>query len=197
MKPLASRRLVSPSPQKRACTLSVSKAALERRLGEPALYDEEGDGLGPRYRWESTCECGLELFVELPVSATEASPEAPEASLWMEHLEVDHALAHLGLSPREVLWRADMQHPLSLDGWALVREDAHGRRHDLCVMPQRAHAECLARLMVRRDSKQLISVEPRGRPSRQGWALIRQDEHGNHYEVAVHPRRRPARRVAS
>lgn len=195
MKPLASRRLVSPSTQKRACTLSVSKAALERRLGEPTLHEEEGDGLGPRYRWESTCECGLELFVELPVS--ESALETPEASLWMEHLEVDHALAHLGLAPREVVWRADMQHPLSLDGWALVREDAHGRRHDLCVMPVRAHAECLARLMIRRDSKQSISVEPRGRPSRQGWALIRQDEHGNHYEVAVNPRRRPARRVAS
>src|SRR6218665_3426448 len=158
MKPLASRSLVPPRTQKRACTLSVSRAALDQRLGKPIVHDEEGDGMGPRYRWESTCECGLDLFIEMPV---QSSQEPPEASLWMEHVEVDHALAHLGLSPRD-------------------------------------HAECLSRLMGTRSSNQSYSVEARGTPSRQGWAVIRQDEHGNQYEVAVHPqRRRMTRLVAS
>ncbi|ATB33232.1 hypothetical protein [Melittangium boletus] len=194
MKPLATRSLVPPRTQKRACTLSVSRAALEERLGEPLVHDEEGDGMGPRYRWESTCECGLELFIEMPVQSAQ---EPPEASLWMEHVEVDHALAHLGLSPRDVLWRADMQHPLSLDGWAIVHTDARGQRHDQCVLPLRDHAECLSRLMGTRSPNQSYSVEPRGTPSRQGWAVIRQDEHGNQYEVAVHPQRRPMTRLVA
>ncbi|WP_434390441.1 hypothetical protein [Melittangium boletus] len=196
MKPLASRRPISLSPQKRACTLSVSRAVLERRLGKPTRHEEDGDGLGPRYRWESTCDCGLELFVDLPVHA--GANEPSEASLWMEHLEVEHALAHLGLTPRDVVWRADLQHPLSLEGWALVRVDARGDRQDQCVLPLREHAECLGRMLEARGSKHSYTVESRGMPSRQGWSVIRQDAHGNQYAVAVHPRRtRGPRLVAS
>jgi hypothetical protein len=192
MKPLPIRRPVALRTQKRACTLSVSRATLEQRLGRPVVHEEEGDGLGPRYRWESSCECGLELFIDLPFRST---GEAPEATLWMEHVEVDHALAHLGLAPRDVRWRVDMQHPLPLDGWALVRQDEAGNRSDLCILPVRAHAECLGKLLSTRATRRSFEVETRGTPPRQGWAVIRQDEHGNQYEVAVLPQRRRSTRL--
>ncbi|WNG26449.1 hypothetical protein F0U62_22300 [Cystobacter fuscus] len=192
MKPLPIRRPVALTTQKRACTLGVTRITLEQRLGRPSVHEDEGDGLGPRYRWESTCECGLELFIELPIHA---AGEEGEATLWMDHVEVEHALAHLGLAPRHVRWRVDMQHPLPLDGWALVRQDELGNRSDLCILPLQAHAECLGRLLSTRATRRSFQVESRGTPPRQGWAVISQDAQGNQYEVAVHPRPRRASRL--
>jgi hypothetical protein len=83
--------------------------------------------------------------------------------MWMEHLEVEHALAHLGMSINRVLWRADMDEPLSLEGWAVVRRDEPGNRFDLCVLPVQAHAECLARLIEERVHG-YFNVERRGTP---------------------------------
>jgi hypothetical protein len=157
MKPLPANRPDLWSQSQRACTLRVSRAELEQRLG-PALVHDEGDGLGPRYRWGFQCDCGLELVIDLP-----RTPQAREAVMWMEHLEVEHALAHLSMSINRVLWRADMQDPLPLDGWAVVRRDAPGNRFDLCVLPVRAHAECLARLIETR-AHGYYNVEPRGTP---------------------------------
>ncbi|HYO52653.1 hypothetical protein [Archangium sp.] len=180
MKPLPANRPILSRKQHRACTLSVSWAELEQRLGPPLAHDEEGDGLGPRYRWELHCDCGLELLVDLPRQPTRAPREAV---LWMEHLEVEHALAHLGFSTNKVLWRADMENPLPLEGWAVVRQDDAGNQFDICVLSVRAHAECLAWLMESRAHEQSYDVEPRGtlprrvEPSRRGWALIPQEEH--------------------
>lgn len=157
MKPLPANRPDLWSQSQRACTLKVSRAELEHRLG-PALVHDEGDGLGPRDRWGFQCDCGLELVLELPRTA-----QAREAVMWMEHLEVEHALAHLGMSINRVLWRADMDEPLSLDGWAVVRRDEPGNRFDLCVLPVQAHAECLARLIEERTHG-YFNVERRGTP---------------------------------
>lgn len=158
MKPLPTHRPDLWSQQQRACTLRVSRAELERRLG-PARPHDARDGLGPRYRWELRCDCGLDLLVELPCPSSQAPREAV---LWMEHLEVEHALAHLDLSINRVLWRADMQDPLPLEGWAIVRQDDPGNRFDMCVLSIRTHAECLARLMEARAHKQSYDVELRG-----------------------------------
>jgi hypothetical protein len=177
MKPLTANRLVLSRKQHRACTLSVSRAELEQHLGPPIALEDEGDGLGPRYRWEYQGECGLEVLIDLP-------RESFEAVLWMKHLEVEHALAHLGLSTHQVLWRADMQEPLSLDGWAIVRQDDTGDRFDICVLSVPDHAECLAGMLEARDA-QSYAIEPRGmKPqprrvaaSRREWAFASQDAH--------------------
>jgi len=101
----------------------------------------------------------------------------------MEHLEVEHALAHLDLSTHHVLWRADMEEPLPLEGWAVVRQDESGNPFDICVLSVRDHAECMARLMEARAPEQSYDIEPRGmpprrvEPSRRSWALLHQDEH--------------------
>ena len=161
------------TPQ-RACILSVSRAELERRLGPAPDQDGQEEDLGPRHRWAFRCDCGLELLIELPHPPAQ---EPREAVMWMEDLEVEHALAHLGLSTNQVLWRADMEEPLSLDGWAVIRQDDAGNRFDICVLSVRAHAECLARLMEARAHKQSYDVEPRGmpplreEPPQQGWDL--------------------------
>ena len=81
MKPLAANRLVLSRKQHRACTLSISRAELEQHLGPPLAIDDEGDGLGPRYRWECQGECGLEVLIDLPRDG------AQEAVLWMKHLK--------------------------------------------------------------------------------------------------------------
>jgi hypothetical protein len=113
----------------------------------------------------------------------ESSHGPQEAVLWMKHLEVEHALEHLGLSTHQVLWRADMLEPLPLDGWAVVRQDAAGNRFDICVLSVPDHAECLARWLEARAHAQSYDVELRGRkPSPQqtsprNWALPHQDEH--------------------
>jgi hypothetical protein len=179
MKPLATNRLVLSRKQHRACTLSVSRTELEQRLGPPLAIDDEGDGLGPRSRWEYQGECGLELLIDLP----RASHGPQEAVLWMKHLEVEHALEHLGLSTDRVLWRADMLEPLPLDGWAVVRQDGAGNRFDICVLSVPDHAECLARWLEARAHAQTYAVEPRGlkptsrRTSPRRWNLPNQDEH--------------------
>ncbi|WP_052519324.1 hypothetical protein [Archangium violaceum] len=177
MKPLATNRLVLSRKQHRACTLSISRAELEQRLGPPLAIDDEGDGLGPRYRWEYQGECGLEVLIDLPRDG------AREAVLWMKHLEVEHALEHLGLSTEHVLWRADMLEPLPLDGWAVVRQDEAGNRFDICVLSVADHAECLARLLETRAPEQSYAMESRGlkpapqrTPSR-GWVPPSHDEH--------------------
>jgi hypothetical protein len=180
MKPLATNRLVLSRKQHRACTLSVSRAELEQRLGPPLAIDDEGEGLGRRYRWEYQGECGVELRIEIP---RDSSPGPREAVLWMKHLEVEHALEHLGLSTDRVLWRADMQEPLPLDGWAVVRQDGAGNRFDICVLSVPDHAECLARWLEARSHEQTYAVEPRGlksasrRNAPQRWTLPSQDEH--------------------
>ncbi|OJT17557.1 hypothetical protein BO221_44085 [Archangium sp. Cb G35] len=177
MKPLAANRLVLSRKQHRACTLSITRAELEQHLGPPLAIDDEGDGLGPRYRWECQGECGLEMLIDLPRDG------AQEAVLWMKHLEVEHALEHLGLSTEHVLWRADMLEPLPLDGWAVVRQDNAGNRFDICVLSVPDHAECLARLLETRVPEQSYAMEgrglkpaPRRTPSR-GWAPPSHDEH--------------------
>ncbi|MFY0566906.1 hypothetical protein ACN28E_24125 [Archangium lansingense] len=182
MKPLTANRLVLSRKQHRACTLSVSRAELEQRLGPPLALEDEGDGLGSRYRWEYQGECGLEVLIDLP---RESSAAPQEAVVWMKHLEVEHALSHLGLSTHQVLWRADMQEPLSLDGWAVVRQDETGNRFDICVLSVPDHAECLAQLLEARAHEQSYYVELRGmKPqprqegtSRRDWAFASQDEH--------------------
>ncbi|HZH18202.1 MAG TPA: hypothetical protein VE057_27875 [Archangium sp.] len=180
MKPLAANRLVLSRKQHRACTLSVSRAELEQRLGPPLAIDDEGDGLGSRYRWEYQGECGLELLIDIP---RESSPAAQEAVLWMKHLEVEHALEHLGLATDRVLWRADMMEPLPLDGWAVVRQDGAGNRFDICVLSVVDHAECLARWLEARAHAQTYAVEFRGakpkfrRTAQRDWALPSQEEH--------------------
>ncbi|HYO73277.1 MAG TPA: hypothetical protein VEU33_45155 [Archangium sp.] len=180
MKPLAANRLVLSRKQHRACTLSISRAELEQHLGPPLAIDDEGDGLGPRYRWEYQGECGFEVLIDLPRGSAHGSQEAV---LWMKHLEVEHALEHLGLSTEHVLWRADMQEPLPLDGWAVVRQDAAGHRFDICVLSVPDHAECLALLLEARCPEQSYAMELRGlkRASRRApapsWALPSQDEH--------------------
>ncbi|WNG46868.1 hypothetical protein F0U60_24125 [Archangium minus] len=162
MKPLPANRPDLWSQQQRACTLKVSRAELERRLG-PALVHNEADGLGPRYRWGFQCGCGLELIIDLPRQPSQTR----EAVMWMEHLEVEHALAHLGLSPERVLWRADMQDPLPLEGWAVVRQADADNRFDMCVLSIRTHAECLARLKEEACAyTQSYDVERRGTPPR-------------------------------
>lgn len=179
MKPLAANRLVLSRKQHRACTLSVSRAELEQCLGPPLAIDDE-DGLGRRYRWEYQGECGFEMRIELP---RESSSGQREAVLWMKHLEVEHALEHLGLSTDRVQWRADMQEPLPLDGWAVVRQDTAGNRFDICVLSVPDHAECLARWLEARSHEQSYAVELRGlkpasrRATPQRWALPGQDEH--------------------
>lgn len=162
MKPLPANRPDLWSQQHRACTLRVSRAELERRLG-PALVHDAGDGLGTRYRWGFQFDCGLEVLIDLP---RQSSPSR-EAVIWMEYLEVEHALAHLGLSTNRVLWRADMQDPLPLEGWAVVRQADADNRFDMCVLSIRDHAECLARLMEEaRAYEQSYDVERRGTPPR-------------------------------
>ena len=166
MKPFLVPAPMPRSPSRRACTLSVSRAELEEVLGAPFEHDAH-DGLGPRYRWEHTCDCGLELALELP---RDDSPSRQEALVELGHLEVEHVLAHLGLGHDRVLWRADLLEPLSLEGWAVIRQDSHGNRHDLCVLPVRDHAECMARLLEARVPFQTHDVAPRGIPPVGAWA---------------------------
>jgi hypothetical protein len=179
MKPLAPNRPVPWKTHHSACFLEVSRAELERRLGPPHVRNGDGDGLGPKDRWSFRCDCGLELMVE-------HARQSSTALVWMEHLEVEHALAHLGLSADKVTWRADVEEPLPLAGWTVVREDDEGNRFDICVLSVQAHAECFAELMAERTQGQFHSVEPRGmlpretRPSRhrKHWAVRQWEPEG-------------------
>lgn len=166
MKPFLVPAPLPHSPFRRACTLSVSRAELEHALGAPVDHDAE-DGLGPRYRWQHSCSCGLELVVDVPRDDVSSRQEA---LVELQSLEVEHVLAHLDLKHDRVLWRADLLEPLPLEGWAVIRQDSHGNRHDLCVLPVRDHAECMARLLEARSPFQTYDVGPRGTPPLGTWA---------------------------
>ncbi|WP_257456569.1 hypothetical protein [Archangium lipolyticum] len=171
MKPLPSNRPVLWKTHRSACFLEVSRAELERRLGPPHVRNADGDGLGPKDRWSFRCDCGLELIVE-------HARQSSTALVWMAHLEVEHALAHLGISTDKVTWRADVEEPLPLAGWTVVRQDEDGNRFDICVLSVQAHAECFAAQKAAHAPEQFYFVEPRGmlpreeRPSRspKRWA---------------------------
>lgn len=173
------------------------RADFERRLGPPHGRDSEGDGLGPTDWWVWRADCGLTVVALY-------RERGDRFHVFTEAHEVDHALAHLGWWRAEVEWRADAGKPRAKNGWAVYRQDDTGNRHDVCVMPVRGHAECLARMLEARAHKQWYAVEARGtppprpaRPPRRGWAVIRQDEHGNRAEVAVHPSEDIARKLAA
>jgi hypothetical protein len=172
------------------------RADFERRLGAPHGTDPEGDGLGPTDWWAWRADCGLTV-VALYRERTR------RFHVFTGEHEVDHALAHLAWWRGEVEWRADEGKPLARDGWAVYRQDDTGNRHDVSVLPVRGHAECLARMLEARAHKQWYAVEARGTPPprparpREGWAVIRQDEHGNRAEVLVHPREDIARKLAA
>lgn len=178
----------------------VSREAFERRLGPPHGRDAEGDGLGPTDYWAWRADCGLTV-VALYRERSDCFQVFTDAGPG----QVDHVLAHLGWWSAEVQWRADAGRPREKHGWAAYRQDDTGNRHDVAVMHVRAHAECLARLMEARAHKQWYAVEARGTPPtsapepspRSGWAVIRQDEHGNRSEVAVHPSEAIARKLAA
>ncbi|MFP2911083.1 hypothetical protein ACLESD_39830 [Pyxidicoccus sp. 3LFB2] len=173
------------------------RADFERRLGPPHGSDAHGDGRGPTEWWAWRADCGLTV-VALYRQREDAF------HVFTEPHGVDHALAHLGWWRAEVQWRADGGKPRAKDGWAVYRQDDTGNRHDVCVMPLRGHAECLARMFEARAHKQWYAVAPRGTPPefpppppRAGWVVIRQDEHGNRAEVAVHPSEDIARKLAA
>jgi hypothetical protein len=177
----------------------AGRDAFERRLGPPHGRDAEGDGLGPTDFWVWRADCGLTVVV-LYREHTDCFHVFTDAGPG----QVDHALAHLGWWSAEVQWRADEGRPREKNGWAVYRQDDTGNRHDVAVMHERAQAECLARLMEARAHKQWYAVEARGtppasvpKPPRRGWAVIRQDEHGNRSEVAVHPSEDIARKLAA
>lgn len=173
------------------------RARFEQRLGPPHGSDAQGDGRGPTDWWVWRADCGLTVVVLY------REREDRFHVFTAEH-EVDHALAHVGWWRAEVQWCADSEQPRVKDGWAVYRQDDTGNRHDVCVLPLRGHAECLVRMFEARAHKQWYAVEARGtpppsppKPPRVGWSVIRQDEHGNRAEVAVHPSEDLARKLAA
>lgn len=183
MQPLPSNHPVPWISERPSFTVKVSRTELEQCLGAPHLLETEPGGAGRVERWNLRCDCGLELVVDY-------SRQSQAASVWLSSLEVEHALAHMHLRTTHVLWRRDAEEFLSLDGWAIVRQDEHGNRFDICVLPVREHARCLAEHLEARAHKQSYDVESRGTPpqrtrSRQRWAVARQEEHDTRYEVAV------------
>jgi hypothetical protein len=199
MKPLPTERPVLWVGRKFPFDFEVnaSRADFERRWGPPHLVDREGDGLGPEEYWGWHCDCGLEVVVL-------HLPRYPVEDMFLvtsEYREVEHVLAHVGWKPELVTWLADAAKPFT-KGWVVVRQDDTGNRYDICVAPVRAHADCYAALMEARAHKQSYSVEVRGTPptlerAREGWAVIRQDDHGNRAEVVVHPSLHVARGLAA
>jgi hypothetical protein len=174
--------------------LEVPRAELEQRFGAPHYTDEEGCGLGPEEFWRFSCDCGLEVAVRhLRITGS-------MTIVAMQHGEVEHALAHLGLDGHAVVYRSDASEPRPTQGWAVVRQDDTGNRYDVCLVPVRAHAECFARMLEARAHKQSYSVEQRGLPPLPAplpwtpkWAVIRQDELGNREQMSVFPTERHAR----
>ncbi len=174
-----------------------SRADFERRLGPAHGTEPEGDGLGPTAWWAWRAGCGLTVVALY-------RERSGLFHVFTEAREADHVLAHLGWWRGEVEWRADEGRPREKNGWAVYRQDDTGNRHDVSVMPVKGHAECLARMLEARAHKQWYAVEVRGTPPaprverpRKGWAVIRQDEHGNRAEVAVHPSEDIARKLAA
>lgn len=173
------------------------RARFEQRLGPPHGSDAQGDGHGPTEWWVWRADCGLTVVVLY-------REREDRFHVFTEPHEVDHALAHVGWWRAEVLWCADTEAPRAKNGWAVYRQDDTGNRHEVCVLPLRGHAECLVRMFEARAHKQWYAVEARGapptsppKPPRVGWAVIRQDEHGNRAEVAVHPSEDIARKLAA
>ncbi|MFP2960877.1 hypothetical protein ACLEPN_24470 [Myxococcus sp. 1LA] len=165
-----------------AVTMKASRSGFERQWGPPHQVVPHDDGRFLEAHWGWRCECGLEWVV---VSLREAD----RFHVFIEPLEVDHAMAHLGLKDEVVEWRADAGRPLPREGWAVTRMDETGNRYDVAVSPERAHVECFARILEARAHKQSYYVEFRGTPTRDAparkdWAVIRQDEYGNRAEVA-------------
>ncbi|NOK01578.1 hypothetical protein HNV27_08175 [Myxococcus xanthus] len=165
-----------------AVTLKASRSSFERQWGPPHRVVTRDDGRFLEAHWGWRSECGLELVV---VSLREAD----RFHVFIEPLEVDHAMAHLGLKDEVVEWRADAGLPRPREGWAVTRMDETGNRYDVALSPERAHVACFARILEERAHKQSYYVEFRGtpapeEPSRKDWAVIRQDEHGNRAEVA-------------
>ncbi|MCP3102985.1 hypothetical protein LZ198_29310 [Myxococcus sp. K15C18031901] len=174
----------------------LSRVEFERRWGPPHASDLEGKGLGPEEFWGWRAPCGFQFFVRY-------LRDEDTFSIFAAVDELDHALAHLDWWRGEVRWRLDEHMPRRKLGWAVYRQDDTGNRHDVCVMASRPHAECFARLMEARAHKQWYGVELRGAPPfrpprpRDGWFVIRQDEHGNRAEVAVIANERRARELAA
>ncbi len=175
MQPLPPSRPVLWSSESPSFTVKVSLAELTRSLGAPHARDEEG-GAGRVYQWGFRCDCGLALLVDYERASQ-------EASVRLEHLEVEHALAHLELGTHAVTWRRDAEEFLPLEGWAVIRQDDLGNRFDICVLPLEAHAECLAALMAERAHEQSYFVELRGTPPREAhprrdWDALHSEAHG-------------------
>jgi hypothetical protein len=183
MQPLPSNHPVPWFSERPSFTVKVSRTELEQCLGAPHSLESEPGGAGRVERWGFRCDCGLELVVDY-------SRQSQAASVWLSSLEVEHALAHMHLRTTHVLWRRDAEEFLSLEGWAIVRQDEHGNRFDICVLPVQEHALCLAEQLEARSHQQSYDVESRGTAaqrmrSRQRWAMPRQAEHGEQYSVAV------------
>ncbi|HZI15396.1 MAG TPA: hypothetical protein VE153_33800, partial [Myxococcus sp.] len=117
MKPLPKSRPLLWNFNAIHAQVAVSRADLVRRFGEPHVSDEEGDGLGPEDYWRFSCDCGLEVAVRhLRITGS-------LTIVAMQHGEVEHALAHLGLDGHAVVFRSDASEPRPADGWAVVRQD--------------------------------------------------------------------------
>jgi hypothetical protein len=184
MQPLPPSRPVLWSSERPSFTVKVSLAELTRSLGTPHARDEEG-GAGRVYQWGFRCDCGLELLVDYERASQ-------EASVRLDHLEVEHALMHLELGTDAVTWRRDAEEFLPLEGWAVIRQDDHGNRFDICVLPVEAHAECLAAHMAARAREQSYSVELRGRSPRvalprRDWIAPREEARSYFAESAAGP----------
>ncbi|MCK8499791.1 MULTISPECIES: hypothetical protein [Myxococcus] len=201
MKPLPTDRPVvwgddEPSNRFIVAAAEVPLADFERRWGPAHQRDADGDGWGPTRYWGWRADCGFKFVVAYLEVKNFFQVIARED-------ELDHALAHLDWWRGEVVWRLDADEPRAKDGWAVYRQDDTGNRHDVCVMGQRSHAECLARRLEARAHKQWYAVEARGTPPvppprpREGWAVVRQDEHGNRAEVAVFSSETRARELAA
>ncbi|NOJ82594.1 hypothetical protein HNV28_30465 [Myxococcus xanthus] len=164
-----------------AVTLKASRSSFERQWGPPHRVVARDEGRFQEAHWGWRSGCGLELVV--------VSREADRLHVFIEPMEVDHAMAHLGLKDEVVEWRADAGSPLPREGWVLTRMDETGNRYDVAQSPERAHVACFARILEERAHKQSYYVEFRGTPAhedaaRKDWAVIRQDEYGNRAEVA-------------
>lgn len=133
----------------------VPRADFERRWGPSHWRSERADGAGPTASWGWRAECGLLLVVSF-------EERTGAFHVTVREDELDHALAHLDWWRGEVVWRLDEGTPRPSDGWAVYRQDDTGNLHDVCVMRNRAHAECLARRLESRAHKQWYSVEARG-----------------------------------
>lgn len=189
------RRIPAERPlvwrRERRFALKLSRAAFEQRYGPPHATEDRGGGLGPEDMWALHGECGLEAFF-LYVQ------RADRFVVVTEDLEPEHVLAHLEMPYEELEVPPEPARPA--DGWAVVRQDEHGSRVDVCVLPLRAHAQCLAGRLEAQGHPQLYAVERRGSPrgtgwTRRGWVVVKECTPGQREEVAVHPNEQMARQL--